>query len=395
MEVEVKEKIDYAAEKNERDSKNIKVKNGKKKRIKKYWIFTIIYAFVIIALNLLAKIKSFSDFYTDHIFHVVSEPYCRLTGLFPFSVGEFLIPLAMLILMAAVVVLILLPFLRKKSGFRRFANRYLKSVLTFVMTVVMIMTLNCNILYSTSKLEFNGHGDKKYTVDEIEVLRNYVVENCNELSLTMERDENGSVIYGGDVSSDVKTALHGIAGEFPRFNGYYPNAKPVFGSYFMYQAGIIGVYFPFSMEANYNTYTSVTYAPNVIAHELAHLKGYIYEDEANFMSYLACTKSDNDMLRYSGYLSVLGYINNDYYECVNDERYRNQPAISQTVASDNYSYDSETWKFLTEKKSVIKDEVMESVNETITDTYLDLYEAEPNYSEVTLLMLQYYDGILY
>ena len=367
----------------------------KKRRLSKYWLFVIISSAVIVSLNLLSRITSFSDWYDDNIFRYISQPYCRLTGLFPFSVGEILIPLAMLIVISAIVTLILLPFLRKKQGFKKFAGKLLKSTLALVLTVAFVMTLNCNILYSTSKMDINGNRGKKYKADDIEALRNYVVEQCNELSEKMERDENGYVIYNGDVSKDVKAALNNLSDEFPRLQGYYPNAKPVMGSYFMYQAGIIGVYFPFTMEANYNTYTSVTYTPEVIAHELSHLKGYIYEDEANFIAYLACINSDNDMLKYSGYLSVLNYTNNDYYDCVDEDRYREQIAIDKKVSFDNYCYDAETRKFLKEKKSVIKDEVMENISDTITDTYLDYYEAEPNYSEVTLLMLQYYDGVLY
>ena len=367
----------------------------KKRRLSKYWLFVIISSAVIVSLNLLSRITSFSDWYDDNIFRYISQPYCRLTGLFPFSVGEILIPLAMLIVISAIVTLILLPFLRKKQGFKKFAGKLLKSTLALVLTVAFVMTLNCNILYSTSKMDINGNRGKKYKADDIEALRNYVVEQCNELSEKMERDENGYVIYNGDVSKDVKAALNNLSDEFPRLQGYYPNAKPVMGSYFMYQAGIIGVYFPFTMEANYNTYTSVTYTPEVIAHELSHLKGYIYEDEANFIAYLACINSDNDMLKYSGYLSVLNYTNNDYYDCVDEDRYREQIAIDKKVSFDNYCYDAETQKFLKEKKSVIKDEVMENISDTITDTYLDYYEAEPNYSEVTLLMLQYYDGVLY
>ena len=367
----------------------------KKRRLSKYWLFVIISSAVIVSLNLLSRITSFSDWYDDNIFRYISQPYCRLTGLFPFSVGEILIPLAMLIVISAIVTLILLPFLRKKQGFKKFAGKLLKSTRALVLTVAFVMTLNCNILYSTSKMDINGNRGKKYKADDIEALRNYVVEQCNELSEKMERDENGYVIYNGDVSKDVKAALNNLSDEFPRLQGYYPNAKPVMGSYFMYQAGIIGVYFPFTMEANYNTYTSVTYTPEVIAHELSHLKGYIYEDEANFIAYLACINSDNDMLKYSGYLSVLNYTNNDYYDCVDEDRYREQIAIDKKVSFDNYCYDAETQKFLKEKKSVIKDEVMENISDTITDTYLDYYEAEPNYSEVTLLMLQYYDGVLY
>ena len=388
MEVIEKTKLETELDTTEGNSNN-KIKH----KLSKYWLIMIIYSVIIVSL--LAKITSLSDCYDDNIFRYISQPYCRLTGLFPFSVGEVLIPLAMLIVLVAVVTLILLPFLRKKDGFKKFANKYLKSTLAFVLTVAFIMTLNCNILYCTSKLDINGHKDKKYTADDIEALRNYVVAQCNNLSEKMGRDENGYVVYDGDVSKDVKAALNNLSDEFPRLNGYYPNAKPVMGSYFMYQSGIIGVYFPFTMEANYNTYTSATYTPEVIAHELSHLKGYIYEDEANFIAYLACINSDNDMLKYSGYLSVLNYTNNDYYDCVDDERYSEQIAVDKKVSFDNYCYDTETQKFLKEKKSVIKDEVMENISDTITDTYLDYYEAEPNYSEVTLLMLQYYDGVLY
>ena len=82
-----------------------------------YWRFTIIFAAVIVSLNLLSRIKVLSDFYDDNIFRYISQPYCRLTGLFPFSVGEVLIPIAMLIVLAAVITLILLPFFKKEIRF--------------------------------------------------------------------------------------------------------------------------------------------------------------------------------------------------------------------------------------------------------------------------------------
>ena len=119
--------------------------NKIKHKLSKYWLIMIIYSVIIVSLNLLAKITSLSDFYDDNIFRYISQPYCRFTGLCPFSVGEVLIPLAMLIVLAAAITLILLPFLRKKDGFKRFANKYLKSTLAFVLTVAFIMTLNSKL----------------------------------------------------------------------------------------------------------------------------------------------------------------------------------------------------------------------------------------------------------
>ena len=51
-----------------------------------------------------------------------------------------------------------------------------------------------------------------------------------------------------------------------------------------------------------------------MCHELAHIRGYIYEDEANFIAFLACVESDDVAFQYSGYLSVLNYVANDLYK---------------------------------------------------------------------------------
>ena len=92
---------------------------------------------------------------------------------------------------------------------------------------------------------------------------------------------------------------------------------------------------------------------------------------------------------------MLYYIDNDYYARVDDETYLKQPQIPSIVRFDDNCYDSETVKALEKKKPIVKDEVVEEINETITDTYMSYYDVTPNYSEVTFLILQYYDGILF
>ena len=366
-----------------------------KAKSKKFFIFTGIYLAIVIVLNFLAKIRSFADFYTDHIFGIWSGTYGRITGLFPFSVGEILIAAAVILVFAAVVLSILLIFLRKKDGYKRFTVKYLKFILITTITVFLIMTLNCNIPYSCSKLDLGGSEDKQYTSEELVIVRKYMIEECTSLAKKMERDENHNIIFNGDTNAEVRKAMQSLSDEYPRFKGYYPKPKGLLGSYFMYQSNVIGVYFPFSMEANYSTYLSSSYYPNTTAHELAHLKGYMFEDEANFFAFLACTNSDCDYIKYSGYLGVLYYIDNDYYAGVTDETYLEQIQIPDIVRFDNHCYDSEAVKKLEKKKPIIKDEVVESINETITDTYMDFYDVTPNYSEVTYLILEYYDGILF
>ncbi|MBQ2604651.1 MAG: DUF3810 domain-containing protein [Clostridia bacterium] len=371
------------------------VSESKKKIHKKFWIFTAVYFLVVIVLNILARIKVFCDFYTDHIFRIWAYTYGRLTSLAPFSVGEILVGFAVCTAIAAIVISFLLIFLRKRKRYVKFTVTYLKSFLIFLLTIALVMTLNCSIPYGCSKLNINGHIDKKYSVKELEILRSYIVEQCNTLCGKMERDENHYIVKQDNIESEIKEALRSLKDEYPRFGGYYPDPKGMFGSYFMYQANVIGVYFPFSMEANYTKYLSSSYYPSVVAHELTHLKGYMFENEANFFSYLACTRSDNDYIKYSGYLSVLYFVDDDYKNCVDPETYASQVQAANNVLFDNYCYDAQTIEYLKSKEHAVDDKVVESFSDTLTDTYLSYYNAEPNYDEVTLLLLQYYDGILY
>jgi hypothetical protein len=79
-------------------------------------------------------------------------------------------------------------------------------------------------------------------------------------------------------------------------------AKPVALAPLMDYLQISGFYFPWTGEANYNRQQPPCSVPFVIAHEKAHQRCITSEDEANFFGFLACTRSDDAYVRYSGYL---------------------------------------------------------------------------------------------
>ena len=62
------------------------------------------------------------------------------------------------------------------------------------------------------------------------------------------------------------------------------------------------MFFPFTMESNINVDNPFSTVPWTMAHELAHQCGFMREDEANFIAYLACKESDDALMRYSGLL---------------------------------------------------------------------------------------------
>ena len=50
--------------------------------------------------------------------------------------------------------------------------------------------------------------------------------------------------------------------------------------------------------------------PFTTCHELSHLKGFMREDEANFIGWLACVRSEEAYFNYSGWIAAYIYAGN-------------------------------------------------------------------------------------
>ncbi len=238
------------------------------------------------------------------------------------------------------------------------------------------------------------------SVDSLEALvelREEIVTNCNRLAGEMVRDDKGYIIAGTNVELAEKAirAMHGIEAEFPRLSGYYPNPKPLAASWFFCQQYMCGYYFPFSMEANYNDMMYVMNIPNTMCHELAHLKGYIYEDEANFLAYLACLNSGNPVFEYSGYLGVLYYVERDLQDALETsgqlDYYEQLTPIDAQVHTDNCFLTPEAWSVV-EETSFLDTEFVSKVSDDFVEANLTLNGVEDgmiSYSRVVELLLLY------
>lgn len=65
-------------------------------------------------------------------------------------------------------------------------------------------------------------------------------------------------------------------------------------------AGIGGQYSPFSFETLLNTSFLPFEVPRALAHEWAHVAGFTDEGDANYIGTLACLRSDDPLIQYSG-----------------------------------------------------------------------------------------------
>lgn len=371
----------------------------------KYWAPALLILFSVL-LNIISRIwKGFSNFYVNRIFPVWVETYGRITGLFPFSVGEWMLYLALLLVFALAAGGILLLVMGRKlsEGYKRGYKRYAFFIYWVFGIVCVIMTLNCFLLYQASpiseRFEIGGSRDKEYGAAEIAALRDYVVVKANELAPSFERDARGYLIAPDDMEEEAVRQMQRLGERFENLQGYYPYPKKLFLSGFYSQQYIMGYYFPFSMEANYNRQMYVINTPVTMCHELSHLKGFILEDEANFIGYLACVDAEDPLFRYSAYLSVIGYLDRDFIKAIGEdaEIYLEHPQISQQVADDKMFLTNESWEQV-EKRAVLSTETVRQAADTFLDTTLTLNgvtDGTVSYSRVVRLLLQYYDGILY
>lgn len=408
------------------------IKKSKKGFRKRAAVFACTAALVAVLNAAAWNSTAFSDWYIANIFPVWVNLYGRVTGLFPFSVGEWLLgagaalaaAAALLGLVWAVIgaVCIIRRLCKNRSelgmyGFRRFSAGFYRFFVWTLLTVSLIMTLNCFILYhaSTFSRHYFGEDDGEYDLTELIAVYNMVAERCNYLATVVERDESGMAIYAGeegtlkdteyklklrDMADRARELMRQLGEAYPQLDGYYPRPKALLSSDFMCQQYMKGYYFPFSMEANYNDVMHILNIPATMCHELAHLRGYIFEDEANFIGYLACVQSEDAFFQYSGYLSVLNYLYNDLYKAWEENRvsYEAAAAVIQPIAvedrvwEDNIFVTQEEWDRIN-GKALIDTEIVDEVSDVFIDANLKvngIADGAVSYSRVVRLLLQYY-----
>ena len=346
-------------------------------------------------LNLIAwKSTAFCDFYTAHIFPVWCETYGRLTSLLPFSFGELLLVIAVFGLPLSLVVLAVLVIALKKSR-KRIARVFGYVYLWIFVFVLSVQTLNCFILYHCSSFaELNGISHGKYTHKQLEELGDALTVKLNELSTRVKRDSQGRFVLTADVNETARKAVEDLGEEFVNLDGFTVRPKPIYFSFFMSQMDLMGLYMPFSMEANYNNDMYKAKLPNTVCHELAHTKGYIREDEANFISFMACSRSDNTDYRYSGYLCAFLKVRGKIFDYASDEKqYEFDSRVSDLVWAD-VDANRQYWQSVEEAEDTVFDsETVGEIADKAMDTSLKMNgvsDGAESYGRMVDLMLGYY-----
>lgn len=188
--------------------------------------------------------------------------------------------------------------------------------------------------------------------------------------------------------------VHSSLGEPVGVQRDFGSPKPLWLSPVLHYLGLSGFYFPWTGEACINDGVPPWQRPLVVAHEMAHQRGFAPEDEANFIGYLACHLAPDPLVRYAAALFAQSQILDVLYRTDRelwDETARNRlPGVVRDLkaGSDYWNRFQKDGSELTRKVHTFAREAAETVN----DAYLRSQSVEggiASYSRCAQLLIAY------
>lgn len=329
----------------------------------------------------------FAEWYAVTIYKGWSMGINFLSSLLPFSLAEFIILSLPLVVITYIIFRIVFIVKRKGKRLKTIGNSLLYTIIALGLVFFFFVT-NCGINYYRYTFgEVSGLTVRDSTVQELYDLCEQLGNDLNTYRKDLKEDEKGTAKFTfsiDEMESLCKQSFDKLNEKYPTLTAGYGESKAVLLSHYMSYTNITGFIFPYTFEANVDVDIPVYTIPSTACHELAHLRGYMREDEANFISYLACMESDDDMIKYSGAFLAFIKATNSLYSSNSDLYYDICSKLSDGVIRDlqnNNNY----WKSF-------EGEIAE-VSAQVNDGYLKAnsqYDGAKSYGRMVDLLLAYY-----
>ncbi len=385
------------------------------------------------------RVPGFGTAYAKHIYPLLSRMLGSVTGMLPFSLAELLLYVLCIYVLWDVLRQLHRVMHGHPAGFiKLFRHLFLIASMLWVLYVFL-----CGINYNRSGFaeeellpesasyteektadgqngradssasgKISGNADEHSNENEdrsenLTALCRYLVQEINQQADVLKKSRTaadaGTALFEsadilGQTEDTKKPGLHwlqraGHAGQaamkklgkrYSSLAGSYPYPKPVFNTRLLSIQQTTGIYSPFTVEANYNRDIPYYNIPFTICHELSHLRGYMQEEEANFIAVLAAIGADDRYFNYSGYVSAWVYAGNALARTDPGNFTALYGEINEDSRQDML-YNNAYWAQFEGAPA--------DAHEKLNDTYLKLNGQEngtASYDQVTELMLSYF-----
>jgi len=253
--------------------------------------------------------------YSNGFYRLIGQPLSRAMGWFPFSLAEMIIIVLTVQFFWRLIRFLTAGKRKGEGGLFPWLVKLLWAGGLIYFLFIMVWGLNYYRLPFARSANFSL---EPFQLEELTELCRDLIEQANELRNRVDQDEKGVMQVKGTKGNVFHRAEKGYARAaytYPQLSGEYGPPKGVFFlSKVMSYAGISGVYFPFTGEANINISVPDALLPSTVCHEMAHQRGFAREEEANYIAYLTSTLHPDPDFQYSGILLALTHSMNTLYK---------------------------------------------------------------------------------
>lgn len=304
-------------------------------------VLLLLFPISLLLTNLAKSNPWFVERYYSSLFYpYLSRVVSFLPSLFNFSVAEAIIVLAPCALLLFVIVKVV-HFIRLKVKIveiiKAAAVFFLNLLCGFSLLYFIFISFWGINYYRPRLTELAGFDSSNITDTELYTVSGYLAKSLNDIRVNLSEDENGVVKSKKSLTEILSGSKEGylFLCENYEFIKFIPHsAKPVFLSEQLSYLGISGIFIPHTAEPNVNVIISPCMLQATLCHEQAHQLGFAREEEANFISFLACINSTDLEFKYSGLMLAFIHSSNAYYR-VDPQGYKQiMDGLSDAVYAD-------------------------------------------------------------
>ena len=237
----------------------------------------------------------------------------KISGLVPFISFTELLFVALFCIAVLLLVLFIIDLVKLRiiRGFNK-----LFDIAIIALSVVTLYHFSCEAAYNRKEMPLPYYENDVEREEYVDIY-NYFANDLNLCISELEFKEDGDVkspMALQDIAKEVKKAYSILTDSY--FASHTGAVKPMLSSFIYREFQITGVTFSPFAESNINTLNASGDIPFTVAHELAHTKGVMREDDANILAFYICLNSENAYLRFSAYnryFPLIGKMNSKLY----------------------------------------------------------------------------------
>ena len=255
---------------------------------------------VFVGLLIIRSFEASAEFWTRTFYRLVHSVFGPISSLFPFSLaGVFFITFAITIIV--LLVFLIIDFSKKRGAAG--LNKTLMLLLVVFSTVAFYFS-TAGVAYGRAPVDIPQYEEKVENTEYVTIVEHFI-DDFNLCASQLDFDEQGSVVkpYSiPEISQLLRIEFAKLESDY--FTPYTSKVKPMFLSFLFREFNITGVAFTPTGEPNVNYLTPDSQIASTMAHEIAHTKGAMREQDANLVAAYILLNSDDAYLRYSGYFTT-------------------------------------------------------------------------------------------